>query len=370
MDAREQHVARGVGRSRRCRCRGGRPSRARTRGEAELGDRRGGRDGDVVEQAEAHRPAPLRRGGRRDARRRSPTSRLAREQRAAPSRRRRPRRAGRPRRRPRPTNVSASIAPPPRGAQLADRAHVLGGVDELELRLARPPGRLRRSHPSQSRSASAALERDQPLGRVGMPGREHAAGRAPGRRGGCREAPASRRHAAPIVVHWRRTMAQTPRQGHDARDGLRGGRAAAARAPSCPVPAPGPGSCCCRSRPAASAAPTCTCSTARSTIAPPPRVLGHQIVGTRRSRAGEGLAERRRARRGRARRACRGSAGPCGECEYCTSGPREPLPAGALHRPRHRRRHRRVHGRRRALLLPAPRRATPTSRPPRCCAPG
>ena len=46
----------------------------------------------------------------------------------------------------------------------------------------------------------------------------------------------------------------------------------------------------------------------------------------------------------------------CGECRYCRGGPREPLRARPLHRLRPRRRLRRGRGRRRALLLPDPRR--------------
>ena len=59
----------------------------------------------------------------------------------------------------------------------------------------------------------------------------------------------------------------------------------------------------------------------------------------------------------------------CGVCEYLPYGAGEPLRQGALHRLRHRRRIRPIHRRRRALLLPASRRFTPTSRRRRCFAP-
>ena len=127
-----------------------------------------------------------------------------------------------------------------------------------------------------------------------------------------------------------------------------------------PIPRPGPGQVLLRGAArAASAAPTCTCSTARSRSRQPPRVLGHQIVGDgARARRARPSASRRR-RRAPSRRAsasaCRGWDGPTATASTAERA-REPLPARALHRPRHRRRLRRVHGRRRALLLPAPRR--------------
>ena len=74
----------------------------------------------------------------------------------------------------------------------------------------------------------------------------------------------------------------------------------------------------------------------------PPRILGHQIVGT----VGSGTD----------RVGVPWLGWTCGVCAYCTSRARESVPARALHGPRHRRRHGRVHRRRRALLLPAPRR--------------
>ena len=95
-------------------------------------------------------------------------------------------------------------------------------------------------------------------------------------------------------------------------------------------------------RPAASAAPTCTCSTAR----------------WRRRRAAGARPPDRRHRGGDGE----GAVGvpwlgwTCGECAYCRSGRENLCPRRALHGPRHRRRDGRVRGRRRAVLLPDPRR--------------
>ena len=138
------------------------------------------------------------------------------------------------------------------------------------------------------------------------------------------------------------------------------------RSDRCPSRRPGPAPAC-ACRPAGSAAPTCTCSTARSTIAQPPRVLGHQIVGSRR-------------RDGR-RVGVPWLGWTCGACAYCRAGRENLCDARPLHRPRHRRRVRRVRRRRRALLLPAPgrlprragraavvRRADRLSRAARCAA--
>ena len=144
----------------------------------------------------------------------------------------------------------------------------------------------------------------------------------------------------------------------DARDDLRAGRRAVARGRA-RAPLPARASCCCVCMRAASAARTCTCSTARSRSRTPPRVLGHQIIGSD-AASGEPASAS----------ACRGSAGRCGECGWCLQRAREPLSACALHRLRHRRRNGRVRGRRRALLLPDPRRAIRTIRRRRCCAPG
>ena len=77
------------------------------------------------------------------------------------------------------------------------------------------------------------------------------------------------------------------------------------------------------------------------TVREPPRVLGHQIVGGRRDRAGAS--------------ACPWLGWTCGECAFCRVRAREPLRPRAVHRLRHRRRDGRVHRRRRALLLPGPR---------------
>ncbi len=102
--------------------------------EAHFGDRRGGRDGDVVEQAEAHRARPLGvvagRAHGAEAR-----LRFAREQRPRPARRRRPRHAVAALKEASADERVGVDRPAPGGAQLPDRAHVLGGVDELELLL-------------------------------------------------------------------------------------------------------------------------------------------------------------------------------------------------------------------------------------------
>ena len=138
----------------------------------------------------------------------------------------------------------------------------------------------------------------------------------------------------------------------DARDGPRAsrraaaaGRAAGSRAGSRPGAGRG-------LAPAASAAPTCTSSTASCREPKLPLVPGHQIVGTVVA-AGEG-AERFAARRARRRPLARldrrraAATAASGRENLCDARP--------LHRLRPRRRLRRAGGRRRALLLPDPRR--------------
>ncbi len=115
---------------------------------------------------------------------------------------------------------------------------------------------------------------------------------------------------------------------------------------------PLPASCCCACRRARSAAPTCTCSTARSLVPSPPRILGHQIVGT--VLASDGAGEARGGRRAARRRAV--ARLDLRRVRVLHERPREPVPARAVHRPGHRRRHGRVHRRGRPLLLPDPRR--------------
>ena len=73
-------------------------------------------------------------------------------------------------------------------------------------------------------------------------------------------------------------------------------------------------------------------------IAAPPRILGHQIIGTveavgepAETTAGPPVREPRD-RRSAIAWACRGSAGPDGECAVVSQRAREPVPAGALHR--------------------------------------
>ena len=91
-------------------------------------------------------------------------------------------------------------------------------------------------------------------------------------------------------------------------------------------------------------------------IAAPPRILGHQIVGTVE-------ADGRRV-------GVPWLGWTCGECGYCRSGRENLCPLRALHRARHRRRHGRVHASPTSASASRSRPATPTSRPRRCCAPG
>ena len=161
----------GGGRSRRCRCRGGRPSRGSGPARAPSSrDRHLGRDRDVVEEAEAHRPVRLRRGGRTAARRRSrprPRRRAAR----GSSRRRRRRRAAPPRRRPRRRRCRRRSRRRRRGRACGSprRARALWTSSSSRSSAA---GACRRSQPSQSRSASAASIATHPLGRLGVPGHQ------------------------------------------------------------------------------------------------------------------------------------------------------------------------------------------------------
>ena len=94
-----------------------------------------------------------------------------------------------------------------------------------------------------------------------------------------------------------------------------------------------------------------------------PLVPGHQIVARVAGGGGERFARRRPRGRALARLDLR-------RVPLLPLGPREPLRPRALHRLPARRRLRRAGRGRRALLLPDPRRATPTSRPRRSSAPG
>ena len=106
-------------------------------------------------------------------------------------------------------------------------------------------------------------------------------------------------------------MAQMTPANEHARDGLRGGRAAAARGRAA-VPEPAPGQLLLRVHACGVCRTDLHLLDGEVEIPEPPRVLGHQIVGT--VVAAEG-AERRRGRRRAAASAatasaCRGSAGP------------------------------------------------------------
>ena len=133
---------------------------------AARGDRVPGGDGDVVEQAEAHRAVALGVvAGRAQAAERRP--RLAGEQplgRVAPRRRRR----AAPRRRTRrEATVSMSIMPPPRGAERLDRVDVRAAWTRVSCsRVA--AGASTRSRPGQPARSSADSIAHQPAGVLGM----------------------------------------------------------------------------------------------------------------------------------------------------------------------------------------------------------
>ena len=161
---------------------------------------------------------------------------------------------------------------------------------------------------------------------------------------------------------WRASRLQGRTRG-DARDGPRRSRARRCGAAELPDPEPGPGSCSCACAPAASAAPTCT------------SVDGELHDADAADRPGPPDRRRRRARRpGRRPRrarasASRGSAGPDGTCRFCRAGARTSAPRARFTGLDIHGGFAELHGRRRALLLPARRRATATSRSRRCCAP-
>ena len=136
------------------------------------------------------------------------------------------------------------------------------------------------------------------------------------------------------------------------------------RAQSRPVPSPGGPRSACGSPRAGCAAPTCTSppATSRSTVAGV--VPGHEIVGYVDALGADAGGSS----------SVSGSASPgcgstCGACRFCSTGRENLCVAPRFTGLGRRRRVRRVRGRPRGLRLPAARRSSTTSRPPRCCAP-
>jgi propanol-preferring alcohol dehydrogenase len=238
--------------------------------DAVLGDRRGGADGDVVEQAEAHRARALGvvAGGSHAA---EGDRRLAREQRAHHLARGA---RGVQRRRPRAlADERVGIDRPASGlAQRADALDVLARVRELERR------RLdRRREPALVAEPFApgelALEHAQALGRVRMPGPEHA--RIVLEAGRVRKVQRCARAAASgILVHCLNMSQASMRAMVFERVGE------PLRAVERPLP---------RAEPGQLLIEVAACGVCRTDlhlldgeieIAAPPRILGHQIVGT------------------------------------------------------------------------------------------
>ena len=134
---------------------------------AACSDRVRGRDRDVVEEAEAHRPRRARRGGPAGAGRRARTAASPASSARPPTRRRR-RRGARPPTSPREAIVSASIIPPPR-AQSASIASTCSGTWTRSSCSRLAAGASTRSSPSQPRAR--ARSRSPAAGRRSRGGR-------------------------------------------------------------------------------------------------------------------------------------------------------------------------------------------------------
>ena len=293
-------------------------SRTNTRLSAQLGHAQRGRDGDVVEQAEAHRLSASAwwPGGTHRAEARL---RLARH--SAPASAHGPPRPcaaaledGRP-------GEGVGVDPPAARASHSSRIARTCAAEwtSSSSLLGRRRGEARRSQPSQSCSASARRARPAAPASPGAPA-EHVAGRGPGTRGRCSSRPLMclrGRHHRETGTCFTGAGYGRRRKGHDARDGLRGGRPAPARARAAGSRAgPGPGAAegaglrRVPHRPARGGR--------RGRRRPhPPLVLGHQIVGDGRRRRRPGAE---RLRRPASASASRGSAGPAATARYCRSG--------------------------------------------------
>ncbi len=200
------------------------------------------------------------------------------------------------------------------------------------------------------------LERDQPLGCVGVPGREHA--RVVLQAGGVAVVAGRSSRSRPSPLQAGSTCFTGAGYG-SGREAARCARWSSRRSAglcasvSCRVPEPGPGQLLLEGEGCGVCRTDLHLLDGEVDVPHPPRVLGPPDR-RRGRRRGPGAGRREPVEAGApdgARVGVPWLGWTDGDLRVLHERPREPLPAGAVHRPRHRRRLRRVRGGGRALLL-------------------